>query len=143
MKFGRVKPVLGVAAVCLAAGIFAGAALTDSPDGRAKEADRYLAVTPPKDVLADMVENIAKTMPEDQRGPYKELMFKHFNIGAMEKAMRAALVKNFTADELKALTDFYGSDVGKSAMKKMGVYMADVMPTIEAEIGAAMQKMAK
>jgi hypothetical protein len=36
--------------------------------------------------------------------------------------------------ELKALADFYGSPVGKSAMKKFGTYMADVMPDIEAEM---------
>jgi hypothetical protein len=48
--------------------------------------------------------------------------------------MEEAMVKHFTADELKALADFYGSPVGKSAMNKIGVYTADIMPAIQAEI---------
>ena len=42
--------------------------------------------------------------------------------------------------ELKALADFYGSAVGKSAMKKFGTYMADVMPDIQAEMIKAQAK---
>jgi len=40
-----------------------------------------------------------------------------------------------------ALADFYGSPVGKSAMQKFGAYMADIMPTIEAEIMKAQAKL--
>jgi len=54
--------------------------------------------------------------------------------------MKESMVKNFTADELKALADFYGSPVGKSAMKKFGAYMADVMPSIQAEVEKAQAK---
>lgn len=46
----------------------------------------------------------------------------------------------FTTEELKALADFYGSPVGKSAMQKFGAYMADLMPTMEAEITKAQAK---
>jgi hypothetical protein len=42
---------------------------------------------------------------------------------------------------LKALADFYGSPVGKSAMQKFGAYMADIMPTMEAEIMKAQAKL--
>jgi hypothetical protein len=38
------------------------------------------------------------------------------------------------------LADFYGSPVGKSAMQKFGTYMADIMPTMEAEIMKAQAK---
>lgn len=65
---------------------------------------------------------------------------KYIDINAMTKFMKDAMVKNFTADELKALADFYGSPVGKSAMKKFGVYQADVMPNIQAEIAKAQTK---
>ena len=59
---------------------------------------------------------------------------------AVEKAMKKSLIKHFTADELKALADFYGSPVGKSAMKKFGAYMADVMPAIQTEMMKAQAK---
>ena len=55
--------------------------------------------------------------------------------------MTDAMVKHFTTDELKALADFYGSPVGKSAMQKFGAYMADVMPAIQAEMQKAQAKL--
>ena len=57
---------------------------------------------------------------------------------ALSKAMKDSLVKHFTAEELKALADFYGSPVGKSAMSKMGDYTADLMPVIQAQVMKAM-----
>jgi hypothetical protein len=63
------------------------------------------------------------------------------DIAALTKAMMDAMVKNFTTDELKALADFYGSPVGKSAMQKFGTYMADIMPVMQAEIIKASAKL--
>jgi hypothetical protein len=54
--------------------------------------------------------------------------------------MTDAMVKHFTSEELKALADFYGSPVGKSAMQKFGAYMSDLMPTIQAEMMKAEAK---
>jgi hypothetical protein len=51
--------------------------------------------------------------------------------------MLNAMVKNFTADELNALADFYGSPVGKSAMAKFPGYLGDVMPGLLAEMRRA------
>ena len=42
--------------------------------------------------------------------------------------------------ELKALADFYGSPVGKAAMKKQAAYMADAMPIIQMEVAKAQLK---
>jgi hypothetical protein len=68
-------------------------------------------------------------------------MATQLDIAALTKAMMDAVVKNFTTDELKALADFYGSPVGKSAMQKFGTYMADIMPAIQAEIIKAQAKL--
>jgi hypothetical protein len=84
---------------------------------------------------------MAETMPADQREQFKKLMTTQVDIAALSKAMIDAMVKNFTTDELKALADFYGSPVGKSAMKKFGAYMADIMPVVQAEIMKAATKM--
>jgi hypothetical protein len=62
------------------------------------------------------------------------------DVPALTKAMTDAMVKNFTTEELKALADFYGSPVGKSAMQKFGAYMTDLMPTMQAEIMKAQAK---
>jgi hypothetical protein len=57
----------------------------------------------------------------------------------LERAAMASMVKVFTAEELNALADFFGSPVGKAAMGKFGVYMADVMPVIQQEMFRALQ----
>ncbi len=87
-----------------------------------------------------MADKMAANLPPDQREQFKKLMTSQLDIAALTKAMIDSMVKHFTTEELKALADFYGSPVGKSAMQKFGAYMADIMPTIEAEIMKAQAK---
>ena len=115
-------------------------ALEDTKAQREQEAARYLKATPPKEMFEDMAEQVAKNMPPDERADFKAILVKHLDIEALTQVMKDSMVKNFTADELKALADFYGSPVGKSAMKKFGTYMADVMPSIQAELLKAQAK---
>ena len=115
-------------------------ALDDTKANREQQVARYLKATPPKEMFEDMAEQMAKNMPPEQREDFKALLVKHLDIEALTKIMNESMIKNFTADELKALADFYGSPVGKSAMKKFGTYMADVMPSIQAEIMKAQAK---
>ena len=113
----------------------------DTPETRRKEAERYLQVSPPKALFEDMADKMAANIPADQREQFKKVMTTQVDIAALSKAMVDAMVKNFTTDELKALADFYGSPVGKSAMQKFGAYMADIMPVVQAEIIKAAGKM--
>src|SRR3954451_7839552 len=114
---------------------------TDTPETRRKEAERYLQVSPPKALFQDMTDKMAANVPADQREKFKELMNTEVDVAALSQAMTDAMVKNFTTDELKALADFYGSPVGKSAMQKFGTYMADIMPAMQTEIMKAAAKM--
>ena len=113
----------------------------DTPETRRHEADRYLQATPPKALFEDMADKMATNLPADQRQQFKQMMTKDLDIAALSKAMTGAMVKHFTTEELKALADFYGSPVGKSAMQKFGAYMADLMPIIQAEIIKAQAKL--
>jgi len=113
----------------------------DTPETRRKEAERYLQVSPPKALLEDMADKIAANLPPDQREQFKRIMTTDLDIAALSKAMTDAMVKDFTTEELKALADFYGSPVGKSAMQKFGTYMADIMPVMQAEIIKASAKL--
>jgi len=115
-------------------------AATDTPETRRKEAERYLQATPPKAMFEDMADKMAANLPPDQREAFKQMMTTQLDINALTKAMLDSMVKHFTTEELKALADFYGSPVGKSAMQKFGAYMAEVMPTIQAEIMKAQAK---
>jgi hypothetical protein len=125
--------------------LFISCALTlsapDTPETRRHEAERYLQATPPKALFEDMADKMAANLPPDQRDQFKKLMTSQLDIAALTKAMIDSMVKHFTTEELKALADFYGSPVGKSAMQKFGAYMADIMPTMEAEIMKAQAKM--
>ncbi len=114
---------------------------TDTPETRRREAERYLQVNPPKALLDDVVDKMAANLPPEQRDQFKRVMTTQFDLAALTKASMDAMVKNFTTDELKALADFYGSPIGKSAMQKVGAYMADIMPAVQAEIMKAAAKM--
>ena len=113
----------------------------DTPETRRQEAERYLQATPPKALFEDMADKMAANLPPDQRDQFKKLMTSQLDIAALTKAMIDSMVKHFTTEELKALADFYGSPVGKSAMQKFGAYMADIMPAMEAEIMKAQAKL--
>lgn len=117
-------------------------ALEDTLQNREREADRYLATAPLAAMMNDVTNNIAATMPmsEAERALFISVMTKYLDMARYTANMRKAAVKIFTADELKALADFYGSPVGKSAMAKMGAYMGEVMPDIVKEVEQATQK---
>jgi hypothetical protein len=118
-------------------------ALDDTPQNRAKEAARYMQAVPPESAATGMIKNIALSLPEQQQKTFAAAMQKNLNAAAIKSAAEAGLVKVFTADELKAMADFYSSPAGKSAMAKMGSYMAASMPAIEKEVDAAVTKAEK
>jgi hypothetical protein len=137
MKKRMLKSAL-VTIICLqSAGLIAA---TDTPETRRREAERYLEAVPPKAMFEEMAEKMAVNFPPSEREKFKQTLTSQLNIPALAKAMSDALVKYFTTDELKALADFYGSPVGKSAMHKFADYMTELMPTIEREIRRAQEK---
>src|SRR5438552_2273979 len=134
------KQIIIAAVSLFASAIFVYSA-TDTPETRRREAERYLQVSPPKAMFEDMADKMAANLPPDQREQFKRVMTTQLDMAALTKAMMDAMVKTFTTDELKALADFYGSPVGKSAMQKFGTYMADIMPVLQAEIIKASAKL--
>jgi len=126
------------ATVCLQSAALIAA--TDTVETRRREAQRYLEAVPPKAMFEDMAEKMAVNFPPSEREKFKQTLTSQWNTVALTKAMSEALVKHFTTEELKALADFYGSEVGKSAMHKFGGYMAELMPTIEREIRKAQER---
>lgn len=104
------------------------------------EANRYLSVMPPNEMLLDMVQKMSVQIPDERRQFFIDSMTKHLDRERFTSFIRDAMIKNFTAHELRALADFYGSEVGKSATKKFGQYMADAMPQIQVLLVDAYQK---
>jgi hypothetical protein len=130
MKRKTIFAVVSFILSCTAVSLIA----ADTPESRRHEAERYLQAVPPKALFEDMAEKMSANMPPDQRAQFKAAMTSQLDVPAITKAMTDAMVKHFTSEELKALADFYGSPVGKSAMQKFGAYMSDLMPTIQAEM---------
>ena len=105
----------------------------DTPENRREAAERYLSVVPPVELFKDVGEKVAETLPEAARPAFVRAMTKELDVAKLSTAMLNSMVARFTVAEIDALAKFYGSPEGKSVMKKLGLYMADVMPVIEAE----------
>ena len=94
-------------------------------------------------MLDDMFTEMAKQLPSEQRAQFIGQMKNVVHADVLEKLCRESLIKTFTADELNALADFYGSKHGSSAMLKFGAYMAQVMPAIQSEVQRGVQEQQK
>jgi hypothetical protein len=112
----------------------------DSPEARAKAAERYLKVVPMKGLMEDMAEQLTKNMPPEQAASVKKLLTEKLDIAAIETAAKEAMVKHFTAKQIDALATFYGSEEGREIMKKFGTYMAELQPVIQQEVRKAAAK---
>lgn len=118
-------------------------AIEDTVSNRETAAGHYLQVASLTDLMADVSEKTAVIVPEAQRERFKAALTKELDIPTLTAAMRSSLVRIFTADELEAMAQFYGSPAGKSILRKFGTYMADVMPTIQTEVIRAANRAAE
>jgi hypothetical protein len=115
----------------------------DSLADRQAAAARYMSVVPMSKMLEDSFTELAKQLPQDERAGFIAQMKQMVRVKDLERIALDSMVKTFTTDELKALADFYGSKPGRSAMQKVGVYMGQIMPAIQAEMQRAVQQQSK
>jgi hypothetical protein len=118
-------------------------AIDDTAPNREAAAGRYLQVASLTDLMADVSEKTAVIVPEAERPRFKAALTKELDMPTLTAAMRSSLVRIFTADELEAMAQFYGSPAGKSILRKFGTYMADIMPTIQTEVIRAANRAAE
>ena len=76
---------------------------------------------------------MAKAVPEEQRSVFVPFMRRSFRPERPWEPMIAIMAQRFSTRELNALTHFYGSPEGKSIVKKMPEFMADLMPILQRE----------
>lgn len=100
-----------------------------------------MQVAPLSKLLDDTFAEMGKQLPEDKREEFVRNMKKLVHTDRLENIARESMVKVFTADELNALADFYGSKEGASAMKKFGAYMALIAPSVQQEIQQAAKQL--
>ncbi len=113
----------------------------DSTEARQAAADRYLNAVPMAKMLDDSYVEISKSLPPEQRAQFLTDIKSVVRVDFLHALSRESMVKTFTADELNALADFYGSVHGASAMQKFGAYMGRVMPAIQAEVVRGIQEL--
>ena len=114
--------------------------IEDSKENRLTEANRYLSVMPPQDMLIDLVKKMSAQIPKEKQKSFNDFMIKNMDLDRFSLIIRDSMVNHFTAEELAALADFYGSAIGKSAMSKFGDYMAEAMPQLQTLMIEAAQK---
>jgi hypothetical protein len=130
------KRIVALALVALAVLGVAGqnAAATDTPENRRAAAQRYLDVVSVREFLDNMIGQMSQRVPADKREKFTVAMKQLVPADTVSALMRDGLAKHFTVSELDALSGFYGSPEGKSIMRKMGIYMGEVMPRVHEEI---------
>lgn len=124
--------------ICLHA-MSLGAEPDDTPATRRQAAERYADTNDLPKMLAEVSDAMSQSMPAEKRAEFKTLMTQYVRVDALKEAMLISMTRHFTTRELNALTAFYGSEEGKSAMAKLGLYMTDVMPMVEAEMKHAVE----
>jgi len=113
----------------------------DTMDTRQVAMQRYLRAVPMAKVMEDTYAEMAKQVPPGKRTEFIAAMRKVVRVDKIEEIAKRSMLKTFTTDELNALADFYSSKDGASAMKKLGVYMGDIMPPLMQEIERAVQEL--
>ncbi|MBA2586037.1 MAG: DUF2059 domain-containing protein [Chthoniobacterales bacterium] len=111
--------------------------LADTPENRKQQAQRYLEATPPALLFQEVADKGAAQLPPSEQEKYKQAFLAQVETSTVQQSLTDALVKHFSAGELKALADFYGSGTGKAAMSKLGSYMSDITPTIQFQMRRA------
>ena len=113
----------------------------DTLENRRIAAERYLTAAPPAELIADGIRELAALRPEGQREEAARRMRELVQPDRMRRIMMETLVRRFTAHELEALAGFYGSEVGRSIVKKFGPYNADIQPHIRAEFARVLREL--
>jgi uncharacterized protein len=130
-------------AFCLAISVPAAAQKAAAPANTLAAADRLIAAQDVNAMMKDMATGMAKSLPEAARGPFIEEMTDQAFMARYTEQMRTVMAKNFSVEELDALADFYSKPLAKSAMAKMGTMMSELMPFLQGEMPAMVERLQK
>ncbi len=116
------KVILCLAILLLPTLCFAG----NSDSERLEAAKRYAETTNFPKLFQEMTDGVARTLPPEKAEAFRSFMGSMVEDGALEKSTIILMAKHFTTEELNALADFYGSEMGKKILSKFGPYMTEV-----------------
>ncbi|MEO0367673.1 MAG: DUF2059 domain-containing protein [Pseudomonadota bacterium] len=120
---------------------FNASAIEDTVENRITHGERYLAAAPPQEIIQEMANAMSMNLPPNERQEIRDLLIKFVDAEAVSEIMMNSMIRTFTAEELATLADFSEHPLAKSIMKKLGTYLADAMPSIQAEVMRAIGQM--
>ncbi len=124
-----------LATVCILIGTPASA--QDTAESRMAAAQRYDAVASFDDLMEKTAEQVAQSLPQEQRDAFIQTMNSMLDAKRLRQFYFRQLTATFTTAELDALAEFYGSTEGQSIILKFPKFMAVVLPVIQQEVRRA------
>ncbi|PZQ48856.1 MAG: hypothetical protein DI551_00550 [Micavibrio aeruginosavorus] len=80
--------------------------------------------------IESAIDNIAKNFPEEKRAEVKATIRKNVQYDQLQEESIRAMASTYTAEELQAMIDFYGSDLGRSISAKTVDYEVALRPVM-------------
>lgn len=110
-------------------------------DHRRKLARELHDIKHVKDQIRETIAGVAKSLPPVEQEDFKKYMELKIDFDALEQKSIDYTAEIYTADELQAMVDFFGSREGRSAEVKGDIYAekfgAEVQKTIDQAMMAA------
>lgn len=103
-------------------------------------ANRLMVAQDVDALMLDMTKTMSKGLPENVQPHFIAEMNGREFMSAYKSKMRDVMANTFTVEEMNALADFYSKPIAKAAMAKMGGMMSQIMPFIQGEMPAMMQR---
>ncbi len=76
------------------------------------------------------IDAVVQNFPPDKQAQAKASLRKSIQFDQVEEESIQAMASTFTEDELKAMVDFYGSEIGRSVSAKTAEYETAMRPII-------------
>ena len=109
-------------------------------EDKEKAIDEYFKVYPIKEMVFDMSEKVALNLPEHVRPQFIHSMKIDFDWEGYLTQLKYAMRDTYTLEEIKAMTKFFGSPVGRSILLKTGEYSSKTSRFIQAEVKRIAEK---
>ncbi len=108
---------------------------------RLELAEKMHEIWPIRVRMERALDSVADNFPEERRTEIRATMRRSIQWSVLEDESVKAMAEIFTEEELQAMIDFYGSEVGRSVSAKTGDYESALRPVITKMIDKALLDM--
>ncbi|PZO86157.1 MAG: hypothetical protein DI626_06770 [Micavibrio aeruginosavorus] len=105
---------------------------------RLELAQKMHEIWPVRTRIESALESVSESFPEERRAEVKAEMRKAIQFKEVEEESIRAMADTFTAAELQAMIDFYGSETGRSISAKTADYEGALRPVLMRMMDKAM-----